>query len=88
MLTFNNGYKTCNAFFPAVQDLDANKMWHASTSSKDKETDKETEEIVNFTETLRVAMNPSKGYTVLDVFMKHHERLNHQPLSVMHLLSE
>lgn len=87
MLSFNNGYKVFNAFCSAVQDADVNKLKIALASSQ-QDADEESEQVVTFIEALQAVMNRTEGDTNLDIFMKHHERLNHQPLSVMHALAE
>ena len=84
MLTFNNGCGTFKAFCSAVQEADASELRCALTSSKDEGNREEAEGKVNFIEALQAEMNRSEGDIALGVFMKHHGRLNHPPLSIMH----
>ena len=86
-LAFNNGYEAFNTFYPAVQDSQTKKLKCALEPSEDKENE-EAEDGVSFTKAHQVAMDRNEGDTTLDIFMKHHERLNHPPTSVMHPLAE
>ena len=44
--------------------------------------------MLNFIEALQVLMKRREGDVVLDLFMKHHECLNHLPMSAMHSIAE
>ena len=83
MLACNNSCNAHASFWSVLQDVDANKLSHAFASKDKTEEHQEPEEMIDFIDHLRDALNWSEGYQDLNMFMKHDENMNNPPLCAM-----